>query len=152
MTDCHTCELTRRRDAGTAPLWDSIYRTDHWDVAHAYNTSLPGWLVLISRIHRNAIAELSEAEAAELGTLIRRVSIALQAVTGCEKTYVVQFAEAKGHGHVHFHVVPRMTDLPADHRGPDVFKYLGVDEAERVSERDMNALALAVREWLEEKK
>jgi diadenosine tetraphosphate (Ap4A) HIT family hydrolase len=151
VTECHTCELTRRRDAGNAPLWDNIYQTEHWDVAHSYNTALPGWLVLISRIHHKAIADLSEAEAVELGPLIRRVSLALQAVTGCEKTYVVQFAEAAGHGHVHFHVVPRMADLPDDHRGPDVFKYLGVDEAERVSEAEMNAIALAVRERLQEK-
>ncbi len=148
MTDCLTCELTRRRDAGTAPLWDNIYRIEHWDVAHAYNTSLPGWLVLIARFHRAAIADLSAGEAAELGPLLRRVSMALQAATGCEKTYVVQFAEAAGHGHVHFHVVPRMADLPNDYRGPDIFKYLGVSEAERVSEAAMNKIGLAVRRQL----
>jgi diadenosine tetraphosphate (Ap4A) HIT family hydrolase len=149
MADCTTCELTRRRDRGDAPLWDSMYRTTYWDVAHAYNSSLPGWLVLIVRRHIEAVDELSEAEAVELGRLIRAVSLALKQITGCAKTYVVQFAEAAGHPHVHVHIIPRMADLPEDHRGPNVFKYLGVPEAEWVSEAEMNRIGMAVRQYLE---
>ncbi|MCB0099933.1 MAG: hypothetical protein KDE46_29575, partial [Caldilineaceae bacterium] len=69
MNACHTCTLTARRDAGAAPLWDNIYRTAHWDVVHSFNTSLPGWLVLVARRHMAAVAELTAAEAAELGDL-----------------------------------------------------------------------------------
>ena len=150
MTSCYTCELTARRDRGDAPLWDSIYRTAHWDVVHSYNTSLPGWLVLITRRHIAAIDEMTEAEAVELGRLIRQVSIALKTVTGCLKTYVIQFAEAPQHPHVHFHVVPRMADQPDDHKGPDVFKYLGVADEDRVPEDEMNRIATDVRGWLSE--
>jgi hypothetical protein len=46
-----TCELIARQDAGIAPPWDAILRTDYWDIVHAYNTSLPGWLVLVLRRH-----------------------------------------------------------------------------------------------------
>ena len=148
MAACLTCDLVRRRDEGQAPLWDSIQRTPHWDLVHSYNTSLPGWLVLVARRHVAAIDELSDAEAAELGVLLRRVSAALRAVTGCAKTYVVQFAEQAEHPHVHFHVIPRMTDQPAERRGPGVFGYLGVPEAERVGEEQMNAIAAAIREFL----
>ncbi len=90
---CQTCELIRRRDAGAAPLWDNIYRTPHWDVAHAFNTALPGWIVIVARRHIEAIDQLSEAEVIELGILLRRVSAALSEATGCIKTYVMQFAE-----------------------------------------------------------
>ena len=148
MAACLTCDLVRRRDEGQAPLWDSIQRTAHWDLVHSYNTSLPGWLVLVARRHVAAIDELSDAEAAELGVLLRRVSAALRAVTGCAKTYVVQFAEQAEHPHVHFHVIPRMTDQPAERRGPAVFGYLGVPEAERVGEEQMNAIAAAIPEFL----
>ena len=148
MAACLTCDLVRRRDEGQAPLWDRIQRTAHWDLVHSYNTSLPGWLVLVARRHVAAIDELSDAEAAELGVLLRRVSAALRAVTGCAKTYVVQFAEQAEHPHVHFHVIPRMTDQPAERRGPGVFGYLGVPEAERVGEEQMNAIAAAIREFL----
>ena len=66
MTHCYTCELTARRHAGQAPLWDDIYHTEYWDVAHAYNTALPGWLVLVTRRHIEALDELTEAEAVDL--------------------------------------------------------------------------------------
>lgn len=148
MEACHTCELTARRDSGSAPLWDNIYRSAYWDVAHSYNTSLLGWLVLIARRHITTIDEMTEAEAVELGQMIRRVSIALKEATGCAKTYVIQFAEAAGHNHVHFHVVARMADLPEDFRGPLIFRYLGAPEDKRVSEAAMNALAAKVREAL----
>ncbi|MEJ2747281.1 MAG: HIT family protein [Anaerolineae bacterium] len=148
MTRCYTCELTARRHAGQAPLWDDIYHTAHWDVAHAYNTALPGWLVLVARRHIEALDELTEAEAIELGLLIRHVSAALKAATGCRKTYVVQFAEAAEHPHVHVHIIPRMADQPEDRRGPQIFAYLGVPEEARVHEAMMNEIAAKVRHSL----
>lgn len=145
---CQTCELVARRDRGEAPPWDAIYRSQYWDVVHSFNTSLPGWLVLVARRHIAAVDEMSDAEAVELGRLLRRVSLALKEATGCVKTYVVQFAESPDHPHVHFHIVPRMADQPEDHTGPNVFRYLGVAEGERVSEARMNELAAQVRETL----
>jgi diadenosine tetraphosphate (Ap4A) HIT family hydrolase len=148
MTSCKTCELVERRDAGAAPFWDNILRTPYWDLVHSYNTALPGWLVLVARRHVEALDELTEEEAIELGTLIRRVSIALKQVTGCAKTYVAQFAEAKEHPHVHVHVVPRMDDQPEERRGPKVFEYVGVPAEEQVSEEGMNDLAAAIQNAL----
>jgi diadenosine tetraphosphate (Ap4A) HIT family hydrolase len=115
---------------------------------HSYNTALPGWLVLVARRHVRAIDELTTDEAVELGALIRRVSIALKHVTGCAKTYVAQFAEAKEHPHVHFHVVPRMEDQPESRRGPKVFECLGVPEKERVSEDQMNEISTEIQSQL----
>ena len=145
---CQTCELVARRDRGEAPLWDAIYRSQSWDVVHSFNTSLPGWLVLVVRRHIAAVDEMSDAEAVELGRLIRRVSLALKETTGCVKTYVIQFAEAAGHPHVHFHIVPRMADQPEDHRGPNIFRYLGATDEERVTEEKMNELAAQIRQIL----
>jgi diadenosine tetraphosphate (Ap4A) HIT family hydrolase len=148
MQVCKTCELVAARDAGTAAPWDCIYRTELWDVVHAYDTSLPGWLVLVARRHTAAIHAMTAEEAQELGILIREVSIALQEATGCLKTYVIQFAEAAEHPHVHFHVIPRMADQPAERRSTQVFGYLGVPEEERVSEETMNRIAAQIHESL----
>jgi diadenosine tetraphosphate (Ap4A) HIT family hydrolase len=145
---CRTCELITKRDAGTAPLWDCIQRTQYWDVVHSYNTALPGWLVLVARRHMAAIDEMTEDEAVELGRLIRQVSLALKEVTGCAKTYVMQYAEHPDHPHVHFHIVPRMPDQPEERKGQNIFGYLGVPENERVSEERMNEIAAAVRRFL----
>ena len=148
MAECHTCELTARRDKGEAPLWDNIFRTQYWDLVHSYNTSLPGWLVLVARRHLAAIDEMSAAESAELGVLLQQVSASLKQVTGCQKTYVMQFAEHPQHPHVHFHVVPRLNEQPETHRGPRVMKYLQVAEDEYVTEDVMNALSTQIRQAL----
>ncbi len=149
MTRCFTCELVARRDAGEAPFWDSIFRTEHWDVVHAYNTSLPGWLVLVSRRHIEALDELTEDEALELGGLIRRVSQGLKLAVSCHKTYAVQFAEHPDHPHVHFHIIPRMADQPPEYQGPKIFGYLGVPEQDYVSEEWMNEIAVKLRSFLD---
>ena len=126
-------------------MWDEILRTPLWDVVHNYETSLPGWLVLVVRRHLGAVDELTEAEAVELGSLLRRSSRALKEVVGCEKTYVIQFAEHPEHPHVHFHVVPRMADMPAEYRATGVFGY---STQERLSEAAMNALAVRLQPLL----
>ncbi len=144
MQGCKTCELIARRDSGDAPPWDEILRTPFWDVVHNYDTSLLGWLVLVVRRHLSSIDEFTEEEAIELGSLLRRSSRALKEVVGCEKTYAIQFAEHPEHPHVHFHVVPRMADMPAEYRATGVFGYSGSAE-ERVSEAAMNDVAARLR-------
>jgi diadenosine tetraphosphate (Ap4A) HIT family hydrolase len=134
MKTCKTCELIARRDAGLTSLWDSIHRTTYWDVAHSYDTALPGWLVLVARRHITAVDELTKTEASELGLLIRRTSLALKEATGCIKTYVIQFAEQADHPHVHFHIIPRMASQPENRHCTQIFGYLGVPEEERVSQ------------------
>ena len=145
---CKTCELTAQRRLGKAPLYDCIYQTKFWDVVHAFNTSLPGWLVLVLQRHIESLDELTEQEAAELGPLIRRVSLSLKAVVGCLKTYVIQFAEAEDHRHVHFHIVPRLANQPADRQSTRVFAYLGVSQEESVSEDQMNEISVRIRDEL----
>ena len=146
---CSTCELLTRRDLGNAPLWDNIHRTQYWDVVHCNDTSLLGWIVVVARRHIAAIDELTSSEALELGALLRKISIALKEIIKCKKTYVMQFAEAEGHNHVHFHVVPRMANLSEDLRSVKIFKLLGVSEKDRVSEESMNEFAIQLRRILE---
>jgi diadenosine tetraphosphate (Ap4A) HIT family hydrolase len=143
---CQSCELIARRDRGEAPDWDRILRTDYWDIVHSYDTSLEGWLVLVLRRHVTGVADLTPEEAREGGELQRRVSIALMAAVGCERTYVAQFTEAAAHPHLHYHVIPRTADMADEARGPSVFfRHLGRPEPERVPEARMNAIAEAVR-------
>jgi diadenosine tetraphosphate (Ap4A) HIT family hydrolase len=146
---CITCELVARRDIGEAPIWDSILRTQHWDVVHCNDTSLLGWIVVVARRHIESIDQLTYAEALDLGGLIRKVSQALKEVIKCNKTYVIQFAEAEGHRHVHFHIVPRMADLPEEYRSVRIFKLLGVSDQDRIGEETMNKFAIQVRRILE---
>jgi diadenosine tetraphosphate (Ap4A) HIT family hydrolase len=144
--DCYSCR--QENDLATASFAERLHLTDHWRTAHAFNSSLPGWLVVIPRRHVTSIAELTPAEAAELGPLVHRLSTALHEVVRCEKTYVMQFAEAEGFGHVHFHLVPRMPDLPPEHRGPRVFHYLTRPESEWLTTDQREEVAGAIADRL----
>jgi diadenosine tetraphosphate (Ap4A) HIT family hydrolase len=145
---CQVCQLLAARDRGEAPDWDCIARTPQWDVVHSNNTSLPGWLVLVLRRHVNALADLTDDEAAALGPLVKAVSVALRDTVGCPKTYAVQFAESASHQHVHVHVIPRYADQPPEEKGPGIFSRLGVDADERVSDQRMDEIAVRVRSAL----
>ncbi|MGW0886377.1 HIT family protein [Streptomyces sp. NPDC002671] len=129
--NCYTCGQEERFD--DLPLRERIVEDQHWRVAHAFDAALPGWLVLVPRRHVTAIHELTDMEAETLGMWQVRLSRALHDVTGCVKTYVAQFAEVEGFAHVHFHVMPRMSDLPQKLRGPGVFDLLRQPEQLRVS-------------------
>jgi diadenosine tetraphosphate (Ap4A) HIT family hydrolase len=130
--DCYTC--AQEENLAAAPPSERVHVGEGWRVALAVGASLPGWVVVVPRRHTTRVAEHSPAEARELGTLLVAVSRAVEAVTGTAKTYVMQFAEADGFSHTHFHVTPRSPD--ADRRGPGVFAYLGQQEALTRAERD----------------
>ncbi|MGH3423454.1 MAG: HIT family protein [Nocardioidaceae bacterium] len=143
MTDCYSCaQETRLDDAADR---ERVWVGEHWRIAHCIECALAGWLVVLPRRHTTNIAGHTAAEAAELGTLLVAASSALESVTGCEKTYVVQFAEAEGFAHTHFHVIPRPADLPQEHRGPGVFWYLNRPTSEQVSAADRDDLARRLR-------
>ncbi len=124
------------------PPRERVYDDGRWRVAHALSSTLPGWVVVLPKRHITSLAELTPAEAAALGPLLRRLSAALAEVTGCVKTYVALFAEAEGFEHLHFHVVPRVPDLPADRQGPGVFGYLAKEESDWLPEAERDRLAV----------
>jgi diadenosine tetraphosphate (Ap4A) HIT family hydrolase len=138
---CYACEHNAAPDP---PAREAAVVTPRWRVVHAFNSSLPGWLVLLPMRHVTALDQLDDEELAELGLLQGRVSAALREVLGCTKTYSMLFAEAEGFAHLHVHVVPRMPDQPADRRGPGVFGYLGVDDTLVVPEEERDRIAREV--------
>lgn len=144
--DCYACGKEAQFDE--LPPRECLAFDQHWRVAHDFNTTVPGWLVLLPRRHVTAVHDLTDAEATALGTWQVELSRALRNVTGCVKTYVVQFAEAEGFAHVHFHIVPRMADLPPEHRGPGVFGLLRRPREERVTPDQADRIAHSLRAQL----
>lgn len=141
--ECYSC---RQEAGGFLSVREKIWTSPGWRVAHAFNSSLAGWLVVLPTRHVESVDELTVAESEVLGNLLREVSGALRSVTGCLKTYVIMFAEAEGFSHLHFHVVPRMSGFSEDRVGPKVFAYL---KEEPLSDLQRDEISLQVREALE---
>ncbi|MGI5237299.1 HIT family protein [Dactylosporangium sp. CA-139066] len=146
LVTCLSCANNERIDE--LPPRELVGADALWRTSHAFDTDLPGWMILVPRRHVTAIHDLTDEEAAALGSWQVRLSRALRAVTGCAKTYVVQFAEQEGFEHVHFHVVPRMPDQPDELRSYRIFGRLGVPPERALSEAGRDALALRLREHL----
>jgi diadenosine tetraphosphate (Ap4A) HIT family hydrolase len=142
MPGCYSCD---QQSMSAPPPREDVVHTDHWRVAHAFNSSLSGWLVVAPTRHLLAFTDLTPAAADELGGLVRRLSVALEQVTGCVKTYLMQFSEAEGFSHLHLHLVPRSPDHPAEARGPAVFTFLTGDQSQWLPESERDDLALALR-------
>lgn len=144
MTDDRECLACQNNSKPDLPARERIYLDQRWRVAHAFGTSLPGWLVVLPRRHILALDELTSAEAAGLGPLLHDLTAALRQVTGCVKTYLALFAESEGFGHLHVHVIPRLPSQPAEMRGPRVFACLSKDPAEQVSADAMDQLGTSL--------
>jgi diadenosine tetraphosphate (Ap4A) HIT family hydrolase len=128
------------------PLVERLYVDEHWRVSHAWS-SLPGWLVFSLRRHAVSLDELAPAEAETMGRLQQAAAAALRAEVGCEKTYVMLFAEHPDF-HLHFHVVPRMPWFgPGDLAG-DVFRFMNVPEEDQVSLEERERLAKRIGDAL----
>jgi diadenosine tetraphosphate (Ap4A) HIT family hydrolase len=141
MATCFNCDQNAQAD--TLPIRDRIYLSEHWRIAHAWS-ALPGWLVLISRRHVLGVGDLTAAEAADLGPILRAASAGLGEVVGCAKTYVVMYAEVQGFEHLHVHIVPRMLDLDPQFRGGGIFQYLRRPESEWVSPEERDRIGMAL--------
>ena len=138
--ECFACVMTRA--IGTLPAREAIVVRGGWRLAHDLGSSLPGWLVVTLLRHVDRMDELDDGEAAALGPLLKDATESLIEVTGCTKTYVMQFGEGEGFGHLHVHLVPRMPHIPEGLKGPAVFGYQG---GVAVAESDRDALALKLR-------
>ncbi len=144
MSDAYfPCSMNVRLDA--LPPREAVLVEGSWRVAHAFNSSLPGWLVVVPLRHVSALEDMTEEEAQTLGLVLHRCSRALREVTGCVKSYLMFFAEAEGFSHLHVHVVPRMASFTEEQVGPRVFTFLGSPEADWLSEADRDDVALRLR-------
>jgi len=144
---CYSCD--QQAAVASLPPREDVVHTQHWRVAHAFNSSLPGWLVVLPTRHVTSFTQLSAQAADELGGLVTRLSAALEQVTGCVKTYLMQFSEAEGFSHLHLHLVPRGPDHPQEARGPRVFTYLVDDPSDALTETERDTVALALRAELD---
>lgn len=146
--NCVACALADGRQPLPGGL---IFRTDHWLVEHCIGPLGLGTLIVKPERHVTAVAGLSEAEAAELGPLLRRVSAVAGELVGADQVYNCLWSHAGGEpGHVHYVVQPvtsaQMKTLGAHGPSLQVAMFAGghhppVDEIERIADEARRLLA-----------
>jgi diadenosine tetraphosphate (Ap4A) HIT family hydrolase len=84
-----------------------IFSTEHWVVEHCVGPLGVGTLVLKPYRHCVAVADLTHAEAAELGDALRQVARCVRELTQADQVYACLWSHAEWKpGHIHFVVQP----------------------------------------------
>ena len=78
---------------------------------HAEPCPVAGWCILELARPAATLDALTTEEAQWMGTHAARVARAIRQVTGCDRVYLLSFAEV--HRQVHLHLVPRHCEDPA---------------------------------------
>jgi len=101
---CLACDLA----AGRLPLPGGvIHETEHWLVEHCVGPLGVGTLIVKPKRHVVHVWELTRAEAAELGPLLRETASVVASLTQPDQVYVCLWSHAGGvPGHIHFVVQP----------------------------------------------
>jgi diadenosine tetraphosphate (Ap4A) HIT family hydrolase len=101
---CLACDLA----AGRLDLPGGVIaETDHWLVEHTVGPLTLGTLIVKPRRHVVHVWELEEAEARELGPLLRRAAAATAELTAPDQVYVCLWSHMGGRPvHIHFVVQP----------------------------------------------
>ncbi|WP_406517557.1 hypothetical protein [Streptomyces sp. NBC_00134] len=69
--DCYAC--SKEAEFDDLPPRECVAFDQHWRVAHALNTAVPGWLVLLPRRHVAAVHDLTDIEASALEPVFKGV-------------------------------------------------------------------------------
>lgn len=92
-----------------------------WFVSHHTGAFTdPGELIVKTRRHCESLAELTPAESAALGPVLRAAVNALERVVVSERIYAVSFNERLRH--VHFLLLPRTAAMPRGHVVSDLYR------------------------------
>lgn len=104
----------------TAP-GGAIYDDGFWLVSHHLGPYTdPGELIVKLRRHVESLADITAAEAATLGPILRAAVAAVGRTVQPERVYIASFGERVRH--IHFYILPRTASLPAGHVLSDVYK------------------------------
>ncbi len=132
---CCTCLSLK----GKKPLFpeSKIYESRYWVVEHAYPVKIKGWLVVILKRHAVGLHELTLKEFSELAVIIGKLTKLIYQELGCQKEYISCFAEKTNFEHIHFHVIGRPDNLKKSEKGPRIFHFLKVTEAETIPKEEI---------------
>jgi diadenosine tetraphosphate (Ap4A) HIT family hydrolase len=144
---CLACDLT----GGRAELPGGvIYRSEHWVLEPCIGPLPVGALILKPLRHITHLWELSAAEAAELGPLLKRASTVISTLSLPDQVYVCLWSHAGWQaGHVHFVLQPAWNSQQAEHSLPGPMLQADLFAANQAPDHDaVRAFAERAREML----
>jgi diadenosine tetraphosphate (Ap4A) HIT family hydrolase len=109
LEGCLSCDLAE----GRLPLPGGvIYETANWFAEHTIGALGLGTLILKPKRHVTRVAELTEAETAELGPLLQRAAAVVDELVEPEQVYTCLWSHAGGTPvHIHYVVQPATREL-----------------------------------------
>jgi len=140
---CLSCKsLSGEKRISPGPV---VYEGEYWVVECTYPTALKGWVVIVLKRHVEALNVLTEAEFREYGLILFKVVQGLKHLLDYQKEYVIEFGEAEGFNHVHFHVVPKPYDLPESLRSGKIFALLHPEPEDLISREEIRQFCEELR-------
>jgi len=141
------CEICERLAKTPPDGW--VYADEYFTAGVAPGAEIPGWLMLSLRRHAPPLAsELDVPEAERLGLVLKRLSLAIEEVTGAERVYHMQWGEYLPHWTLM--LAPRGADVPESERRVELLfarsKYVDPAAAEATAARIREQLAGASTE------
>jgi ATP adenylyltransferase len=124
---CVACDLIAGRKELVGGCY---YQTDLWVVEHCIGPFPLGTLILKPRRHCLHIWDLNDAEAAELGPMMRRVSGAIPQLVEADQVYCFLWSHMDGvPGHIHYVLQPARNvdwgkDIQHQHPGTEAIEKL----------------------------
>ena len=112
ISGCLSCDIVAGKQVEPGGV---IYENTYWHVGSAVGSAVwRGFLVIKLKRHCEHLAELTPAEAADLGPVMRTTCLALTEVLRPAKVYLCSFGD--GVKHVHFWALPRPPEMrPGKH-------------------------------------
>ncbi len=141
--ECKFCQIS----SGTAPTaGGTIYEDELVYASHYSHDEMPvylGYLVVQTKRHAPTFADLTDCEAKAVGLLITRLSQALKACVGAERSYVVFFGEVVPHLHVL--VTARYPNTPPEYWRTNIYEW---PDAPKGGPEEITALCNRLRAYL----
>ena len=146
-----TCFICQKHNGTIAVPGGAIYEDDLVFVGHRlpYPPDKPienvylGYFFVEPKRHVASLADLTEAEAKQVGWMITRVGQALKTSEGAEHIYLFVLGH---HGaHLHYHVVPRYSNAPREYWGIHVDEW---PDAPRGNQKDIENLCIRIKTHL----
>jgi histidine triad (HIT) family protein len=107
---CYICAML-------AGEWDFDHEMLYEDEAHiGYLSRYPtmvGYALVAPKAHiEHVLRGFTEEQYLRMMAVVRRIGLAVEAVVGPERTYLLSLGSQQGNSHVHWHIAPLPPDVP----------------------------------------